>query len=842
MASSTPSSPRPLLVAVAVVCLAGLVGLALLTGPSPEPVTVSGEAPRPGAAVGVPRLSDASPGADEVDDSIGASEEAVAPRRALPVDLEAAPEGTTRLPEHVVRLRVTSAESGAPVEDVDLLNAWDGERRRTAGLELTPGPEGVHELSWRGGGRLDVELGAAGFEAVTVVDLEGSLDTVTEIELRRSASLRLSSEGFDEEQEGLLAVFQGTDASGRARSRETWVLSEEKLVSVSPGPISLLLLVPGQPPVSQLGLDVAAGESRQLTLTASRGEVFRGRVIEKVTRQPLPGVGVQARPALAGVSGAAARVAYPSVVTGEDGRFLIEGLPVGPLEVVLEPSFGPPVIRQVHVAEGDVARTRDLAIGGPAVVSGKVRCGEGVDPAGLTVLLIAPGELSRLRPDLGGGGAALADRASDRRGAIAEVGEGGTFSCRTAPSGRPVGVLAQSGAAIGYTRIDGSLAPGEERAGIVVDLELPDPATFRVVNDLDEPVPAIEARLRFLISDSRGGGAGAAWTSATELVDDAGRFVTAVPAGAVRRIRLASDGHLDLDTSWPLAGGAPVAEPTFQMVACESLSLLIQDEYGFAVKGARVDAWPAEQSLDEARSDRMLRSTRSSRRGRGALDLDRAVDDWVVVARAAGHRSSDRIGFRKGDTEELRLVLEREESPALASVAGRLVRRGDGASVPGLSFSGLRGGVAVMEGADFELRGIRSGRVQIVASAPGYESIRLPVDELLAGQHVELEELRTQATSRLRVIVTDRAGNQVRRARVRLLRVDPKRGGRSDVPKKIRFPAVGDSEGGFERAGIPRGSWTLTVDHAAYARFQKVVRVQPPSGLVEVILGPKKRR
>ena len=164
-------------------------------------------------------------------------------------------------------------------------------------------------------------------------------------------------------------------------------------------------------------------------------------------------------------------------------------------------------------------------------------------------------------------------------------------------------------------------------------LERPDPARLRVVNDLDEPVTGLETSVRFLMSTSAAGGSGAMWSRDQQLMDAGGRFELPFPADAVRRIRIRAEGHLPLDTSWPLVGGKPAVEPTFQMIACSPVGVLVQDESGFAVSGARVEAWPRGQTLSDAGSARMLRTSRCNGRGRATLELDREVADWVVRAR-----------------------------------------------------------------------------------------------------------------------------------------------------------------------------------------------------------------
>jgi|GEM_PF-3435639 len=841
-----PSSlTRPFLAGLVVVCALGLGALALFTDPAPSvdlglesgPGLGAGVA-RPGE-VGLPGVSARGAGLPGVTLPSGGSESGRRNLQAVPSQGEE-PAGTL---ERCARLRVIAAQGGAAVEGVELGRVWDGEGRHTGDVSLSGGPDGILELRWYGGSTLDIEVEASGFEQVTVVDVEDDPASVTEVALRRAASLTVSSEGFEAGASGILLLYRSLKADGRTTLREEWRLDEEATFEVLAGPLSAVLVVPGMLPSVHIGMDVAAGESMSLVFSADQGERLRGRVVEKTTRLPLVGVEVRALPSVAGVErGKSGRLAYPPVVTGKDGRFEIDGLPLGPLDVSLEPGFGPPVIRSLTVIEGEAVRTRDLAIGGAASISGRVRCGAGVDLEDLTVLIIAPGELARLNPDLEGGGASLVDGESRRRGALAVVGADGNFRCETAPAGRPVGVFAQSGATMGFVKIDGPLLPGEKREGVELMLERPEPAVLRVVNDLDEPVTEVNISARMVLAVPGGGGSGAMWSRAEPYQDDAGRFETRFPSDAVRRVRLSAEGHLPLTTSWPTVGGAPAVEPTLQLVACSSIELLTRDQFGFAVKGARIEAWPDGLPAGEARSGRLLRTARSDGRGRATLELDRAVGDWVVQARASGHRQGDEVQLRKGRADELRLILEREPRPASASISGRLVRRGDGAPVPGLRFGGLRGGVAVMDGANFELKGIRPGRVQVVAEAPGYERVRLPVDRLEPGQNVEVPELRTQGTVRVGVTVKDRAGNRARRARVRLLRVGEDRGGRSDVPKKITFPSVGDVEGRFERGGVPRTRWLLAVDHPSYARYRELVTVQSPRCELAVTLLPKKPR
>ena len=59
---------------------------------------------------------------------------------------------------------------------------------------------------------------------------------------------------------------------------------------------------------------------------------------------------------------------------------------------------------------------------------------------------------------------------------------------------------------------------------------------------------AVEARVRFAL------GAAATWSASEELVASDGRFECGAAATAVRRIRLAAEGHLPMETSWPVVG------------------------------------------------------------------------------------------------------------------------------------------------------------------------------------------------------------------------------------------------------------------------------------------------
>lgn len=836
---SPPSKlPRRLLLAAVIACAVGLTALAVLTGPGepgPGPGPASPGAPRAGAE------SDPSGAASlaRVDGPDGLAAEAGdgAARSALPaVGPEAEADGATApdaAPARSARLRVVAEDGGPAPSAVELERAWDGDLRIEDRVEVEELEGGVMELRWVGGASVDVALGAAGFVGATVVGVGGDPERVLEVGLRRNASVTVTAEGFDEGESGLLVLHASLDADGKPLLREEWGLGGPRTLEVPPGPLSVVLIVRGRPPVARLGMEVAASEALELTLGADTGETFSGRVVEKSTRQPLAGVRVRPRPKVSGLSAAAARVAFEPCVTAEDGSFRFEGLPIGRLDLVLEPPFGPPVVREVHVVEGEAARTRDLAIGGAACVSGRIRAGAGVDLGRASVLIVAPSEVARLAPDLSGAETPASRSSLEGRGALAEVAPDGTFRCETAPAGRRVAVVAQAGDALGYVELDGQLAPGEERRGVTVELARPVRAAFRVVDDLGEPVEAVEARVRFAL------GAAATWSASEELVASDGRFECGAAATAVRRIRLAAEGHLPMETSWPVVGGVPAPEPVFTLVACTPLEVLVHDERGLAVRGARVEAWPASAGPEEARKARTLRAERVDRRGRGELQLDRRVGDWMVRARASGHAPGEAVRVGEDRDDELRLELEREAAPEPASVSGRLVRRGDGAPVPGLRFKGLRGGVALVDGAEYQLKGIRPGRVQLVATAEGYEGVRLPVDELRPGQDVELGELLTQATARVRVVVRDAAGHAVRRARVRLLRPSPGKGRRMDVPRRLSYPSLGDAEGGFERAGVPRCHWVLAVDHADFRSHREEVRVGSLSDRFEVVLRAK---
>ena len=840
MANPDSRLPRQVFLAAAVACALGLAALALISGPPADP-GASGSRPAAGPATGAA----AGEGASSVD---VAEVEARAPgpgevaevgdrRSALAAEGRAEADAAAPATPRVARLRVVAADGGDAPSGVEAERVWAGDERIESASELRPLEDGTLELRWAGAPSVDVALAAPGFDGATVVDVADDPEAVLEVELQRHARVTLIAEGFADGEEGLLAIFPSFDAEGRAWHREPWDLEERRSLEVPSGPLSVVLLVRGRPPSVQLGMDVAPGEENEVVLTAPAGEAFVGRVLDKSTRQPLAGVRVVARPDVHGLSGSVVKLSQEPVLSGEDGSFRFDGLPIGPLDILLEPPFGPPVVREVRVIEGDSGRVRDLAIGGAACVSGRVRFGEGVNPAGLSVLVVAPGEIGRLSPDLSAAaGAPASEEALEKRGAVAEVAADGSFRCETAPAGRRVAILAQAGPAIGFVEVEGPLRSGEERRGLQVDLEAPEPARFTVVDDLGEPVTELEARVRFSV------GPAAVWSAAEVMSDGRGSYEVAAPATDVRRIRIEAAGHLPYETSWPEVGGATQLAPTFELVATAPVEVLLVDEQGFAVKGGRVDAWPDGAGPDQAREDRTLRSARAGRRGRVALDLDRSVADWCLRARAHGHTDSEVVRHRKGEGGVLRLVLERAQAPEPATVSGRLVRRGDGSPVPDLRFKGLRGGVALLVGTDFTLMGVRPGRVQIVATAKGYESVRIPVDQLQEGQSVEVGELVTQSTSRVRVRVVDEAGTKVRRAKVRLIRPRPKEARRAGAPRKHSFPGVGDVSGTFERSGVHRGGWILAVDFGHYAPHRREVRVVEPLEVFEVVLKRKRPR
>ncbi len=812
-------------------------------------------------ATSITRPSDSTNGAlgsvtpnDHAEGTLTASAE----RSALEATDEARAAAADRIPS-VARLRIVDRTTDEPIVGATVTRVWAGGDRlresKRVGDELAArgwvsapsGDDGLLELRWAGSPVIDVRVEADGYVQGVVGSLAAALpaqpgsdkgDVARRIGLVRATRVVVEPIGFPVDVEGLVMLFEDGDARGRKPDQQVPWKGEPTVTfeGVEPGRVSVVLAVQGHPLVARQSIAADPGEEVRVELRARRGEVLRGRVVERTTRQPLAGIEVRARPELSGVSPVVEGAGVPVIVSGSDGSFLIEGLAPGRVRVELTPPYGPSVTREVIVIEGEATRTRELAIAGAAALSGRVLVPEGVSPGTVQVAVMSTGEVASLRIE---DFALKGIKGLARRGAVTRVAADGSFRFDTVTSGRSLSVVASSPAGVGVALVGKPLDVGEERRNVEVTITQPERVTFRVVDSNAVPVETARVSLRWIF-----GGRGL-WTGASKEDGVDGLYTLGADAETVRRIKLNAEGFLPFNAPWPVIDGTPERQPVFTLTRSATIEVFVQDTAGLAVRRARVTALPEDlDSSADGGGRRRWRGRSSSLTdsfGRATLTLE-GGERWVVSAGARGYMRPDAqtVDAAAGTPgSSLAFLLEPIVPPEPATVVGTLVRQGTGAPLPAVRFDGLRNGSAEIDGATFRLVGLRPGRVTIVAHAVGFESVKIPIERLAAGEVRDVGEIRTRGATRVDVIIRDKDGKLVRDARVRLFRVPPEDGGRAGLPPRLDFPRRPDGSGKFRKSAVARVKWRLVVDNKRSKRFTRTVAISGATKTIKVVLEPR---
>lgn len=581
---------------------------------------------------------------------------------------------------------------------------------------------------------------------------------------------------------------------------------------VEPGLVSVVVTVEGEPPASTLGAHAIAGKVTDIEVRAVPSGMFSGKVVEIESERPMSGVGVTIQPERSGLDRVVETRPFERTYTDARGRFSVPGTPTGRMRAHFFPPDGLHVEREVVIAEGDITRERTFRIRGYASLTGRIDVPADVEPSSVEVAAVAKGDARRLL------GMALLDSPLERSrapGVLIGVDEQGRFHAGSVPAARPLVVIARvPGMQLAHAEIAPPLDSGEERGGVVLRVGPPDRYEFRVVDQAGIPVGAISA------SVEEGLAGRYAWKKKPPMERADGQYDVLALSPSPRRVRIRADGYASLTAR--LERGA-----TYELRRSRRVHFDVVGSHGRAVHRAHLVA----TEIDDDHRDEFVPQKRRAVTdpfGRAAMELDPALR-WRVRAEADGYLATDAGTIEPTDEAPasfpLPVVLEAAPKPEPARVTGRLVRAGTGAPLAGLEFRGLRGGTFSSDGAEFELRSIPPGPVRIIATSRGFEDVRLPVDELGAGESIDVGEIRVHAATRLDVLVVDARGDPVENANVRLVRLPASKGGRADLPRRVRLEKVRGRAGLYRREAIARVEWRLVVDHGSKRRARRTVNV-----------------
>lgn len=475
-----------------------------------------------------------------------------------------------------------------------------------------------------------------------------------------------------------------------------------------PGRYDLLVAAPGHAPLRVPGVEVPEppGDGDLGSVVLEPGAEIAGRVVDADGR-PLAGVEVRrfARDPLIGRFAMGDGGEPSTVVTGEDGRFVLADLQAG---AVVDLVLDAPGYTQETVA-GVVAPTeRPLLVEllATATVSGRVVDGAGAGVAGATVQAMpdAAGSPGRRRFD---GRVAVARTDDDGRFEIGEVAPGAVRLVATGNGYR-------SGEANGL-----EVSPGERRDGIRIEIERGGSLAGRVLAPDGQPVPGAVVLVT----------ANQLWGGFEARTDGDGRYrLVGLPegvlqviaehpdhVGAVREIT-AGDGEIQLDLH--LGAGHPV-------------SGRVIDEGGAPLPGARVSL-----SGDWMRQPPRSATTRAD----GAFEIDGvAPGPWRISAWKQGWVHAEEPPRLDVDGPVAGLELRLTTG---ATVAGRV--RGIGLEEIGRLriAAGREDGVAagssptgsVDFAGDYRVDGLTPGTWRVMAILGEGEGMASGVVELVPGQ------------------------------------------------------------------------------------------------------------
>ncbi|QDV07735.1 hypothetical protein Poly30_32660 [Planctomycetes bacterium Poly30] len=880
---SSPRSPLLGLGAIAAVAFAGLLWLVFSQALNddgewgvrpafPETIGPSepeqGEPPAEGADLAIPASKE--PGADEIS----------AARSSLDPQRSSLGESAAIETEYRAVLLVQDLATGLPIEGAavgevfrggEAVKARRGEDAAVSGEDgrlevaawIPSGPDVAPEL------RLDVRIVAAGYveaiaSSLSAVPSAGSGDAADSrailpprvVSLQRAGALVLDIIGAPAGSAGELAVWFDYSARGRRPDLSLeWPIQPKRgtgepavgveagaggsirvvLEDLTPGSFSVALAIRGRPVAFQQSLALLPGERLQVSLPVKQGEIASGVVLDLETRQPVPGVSLQMKPEIPGLPARIDELPYPAVLTDARGAFSIAGLPLGVIQAVLVTVDGATHPRDVTVVPGNQTRSHELRVRGSAALAGTVSVPEGMSASGVQVLVTT---------------ADAAPRVQDRDGRLqVEDGFGpgvfalvdlrtGEFSAEHVPSGRKLVVYAIApGTSLGIATVS-ELKRGERRERVQVVLLPRADRLFRVTSTTGEIIG--DVRASFLGAWTVGGDAEstasnrrapARWTARDTIeARHDGLFVASPALGEIERVRIWWGDRARGAFEWPAANVEEV--PHFELTPEPRVAFEVTGSDGLAIRGARIVA-SLQNGGDGQRSRRGPTSTaRTDEFGRAYLALPVPADaegstacSLRVIADGFVTRSDLEVDL--GDAlpaEARRVVMERPPRIEWARITGRLAQP-NGDLVPGPRFDGLRGGTVRIDEHDFEIRGLRPGRHEIVVHCDRFESLRLPAIRLEPGEHLDMGELTMRFGTRVDVLVKDAKGRPVREAQVQLVRLPDRQSGRTGLPRSVDFPRSSQPVGLFRRANVPRARWRLVVSHPGHEVYREVVSV-----------------
>ena len=335
-----------------------------------------------------------------------------------------------------IRGEVRSKLTQIPIEG-GLVQISDGSRQG----EAVSDPEGSFEIEWLGADHFTMSLSAPGFEERKHPGMNWEEEPL-ELEMNPLGAVFGTFErptGLMQEPFGEVQFFRGALSNAARKPAHVFSLTAEPhfKAQLSAGTWSLALHRKDQSSSFETSFEVRMGEETTLHLPLSPSLIYRGKVVFKHGNDGVPGVALDLRQEVAGVSRAVRRSLQLSCVSGEDGSFAFEGLSPGNVLISLRTPWGQPLNWRHLLTAQNNGREERVVVAPPGSIAGQVRKHDGSPVPHEVVQLAFRGNIKG-DGRKGSGNAEDADLAQETK-----TDESGRFVFERVAANRPVSLQVQ---------------------------------------------------------------------------------------------------------------------------------------------------------------------------------------------------------------------------------------------------------------------------------------------------------------------------------------------------------------------------------------------------------------
>jgi len=713
-----------------------------------------------------------------------------------------------------IRGEVRSKLTQIPIEG-GLVQISDGSRQG----EAVSDPEGSFEIEWLGADHFTMSLSAPGFEERKHPGMNWEEEPL-ELEMNPLGAVFGTFErptGLMQEPFGEVQFFRGALSNAARKPAHVFSLTAEPhfKAQLSAGTWSLALHRKDQSSSFETSFEVRMGEETTLHLPLSPSLIYRGKVVFKHGNDGVPGVALDLRQEVAGVSRAVRRSLQLSCVSGEDGSFAFEGLSPGNVLISLRTPWGQPLNWRHLLTAQNNGREERVVVAPPGSIGGQVRKHDGSPVPHEVVQLAFRGNIKG-DGRKGSGNAEDADLAQETK-----TDESGRFVFERVAANRPVSLQVQpSPDLLAETVVQ--VPEGESLTGVQIILPQEDSFGVLVRGPQGESLEGVRVVLRY----SGPFGTAPRFFRPTATTDREGVVEFASTSSLWDSAHLVCEGWKD-GMVVLVPGG--VAEATLEPAGI--VRGFVRDLDGWEVPRLLVSA--VETDLEQLNRSRRYRVYS---RDDGAFEFNDFQGGEVTLhASSEGWEPFESVTVlvQPGQPVDVILIVQRKVRMDPGSLRVEGVRKGNGDPVPGLSMTGLGNCTVALVGPELWITGVRPGRYTPVLRAPGFEQLRLSPVDVLSGDSINLGRIELRRAVQVEVRVRDAAGKFVPRARVMFSELVKEQDGEV---VSARWKTRTDAHGRATFKRLPWERLRLTVSHRSSKKYSDVVRIKDTKGPIEVRL------